>query len=92
MLLRRGMDKGEPTARLTHVLGLARQQFPTLRRRSTKWTGHGTSANNRPPIIACDLTRDGGAARVGRDYAHTRTCEALTPGAPSCGQHTALYG
>ena len=71
------MAKGEPTICLTRELGLAHQQFPSLRRRNTKWTGHGTSANNHPPIIRV-ISRETGEQPVWVcDYAHTRTCTAL---------------
>ena len=60
--LRRGMAKGEPSACLTCELRLARQQFPTLRRLGLIRTGHGTSANNRPPIIRGSHARRGSSA------------------------------
>jgi transposase len=47
------------------------------RRRAHKRTGHGTSANDRPPIISI-ISRETGAPRFWVcDHADTRTCHRL---------------
>jgi transposase len=48
-----------------------------LRRRANKRKGHGTYANDRPPIISI-ISWDTGEQRLwGCDHADTRTCTAL---------------
>ena len=71
-LLLHGIVQGEPMARLARELGLSHKQLHT-RRRANKRKGHGTSANDRPPIIRV-VSRDTGQHRVWvREHVDART-------------------
>ena len=61
------------------------------RRRANKRKGHGTYANDRPPIISV-ISRETGEQRwwVG-DPANTRTCATLIAENIPTGQHAALH-
>src|SRR5262245_50299229 len=47
------------------------------RRRGNKWKGHGTYANDRPPIISIIAHETGEQSWWVCDYADTRTCATL---------------